>query len=566
MSSLRMLLCLFVGMGMAPLGASSPLLTNQVQDERVSAPPIDRARVRSDDLFESLTRWTDRYRSSRSWWLEAEAQLEVLVRESLAVAETSPQGLVEVTRRLLDIASLGLQSVPNFASAGGKFAEAEPPEEWGDVFGTPVLGDHLGFDRGELGATRAVASNAIEVLLGSETRERVARYLGEVIVGAGQYPISQRYLAVSLCFAHRLVAGKRGMMAVAWDQKDELRPAVLGLLAEWPDDATDLFLVRLLGREFDRKSRPHPFTILLRRIRGTDQPLGVRAATELALRLQAMLHAKDWRTCSRAIELSQGLDPKGRAPLLIAALSAWTKRDKAGNGSRRLIGDLVRRLTQISGRSIGRNPRAWETWWNAVEAGTTPLHAEVSPDSQRSSAGFFGLRAVSDRLTFILDISGSMETPWRTEGHSRYVEAIDQMMGYLQSVGEEGAFNVILFSSDVIRSSKELVPCTATNLERARTSLLERRPIGGTNLRPAIELALGLDKRGGFDHRRLAADTFVVLCDGATTSGRSWVKPLLRRVQPEAQVRIHCVLIGTQGDGTLEALAEGTGGDLVRID
>ena len=254
-------------------------------------------------------------------------------------------------------------------------------------------------------------------------------------------------------------------------------------------------------------------------------------------------------------------------PLLLDALSACTGREQSGGGSRRILDDVVRELRRISGKSIGRNPKNWITWWIAVRQGRAQL---ADPDveqaePEKTEATFFGLRPMTDQVTFVIDRSGSMETEWDTMEHSRYAEAVEQMMRFLQAGGPATRFNVILFSDEPLRSSPHLVRATARNLSRSRSSLLERRPSGNTFLRPAIELALRLDSNGNADPRLLEADTIIVLCDGETGEGRDWVKPLLERVQATTRVRIHCVLIGVQGDGTLEALAEGTGGDFLRI-
>ena len=158
-----------------------------------------------------------------------------------------------------------------------------------------------------------------------------------------------------------------------------------------------------------------------------------------------------------------------------------------------------------------------------------------------------------------------MRSEWGTTGHSRYEEAVEQMMIFLQGAGEQTRFNVILFSDEQVRSSAMLVSATDDMLERARRSLLERVPDGATHLRPAIELALKLDKSGNVDPEELEADTIIVLCDGETSRGPGWVRPLLKKIQADARVVFHCVLVGLRGDGALRSLAESTGGDYIQI-
>ena len=95
--------------------------------------------------------------------------------------------------------------------------------------------------------------------------------------------------------------------------------------------------------------------------------------------------------------------------------------------------------------------------------------------------------------------------------------------------------------------------------------MLYRGPQGTTELEPAVREALRLDREGRPDLSELEADTVVVLCDGATAEGPAWVAPLLSGPNQEACVVFHCVQIGGGGDGTLEALAEGTGGTFVSV-
>ena len=56
----------------------------------------------------------------------------------------------------------------------------------------------------------------------------------------------------------------------------------------------------------------------------------------------------------------------------------------------------------------------------------------------------------------------------------------------------------------------------------------------------------------------------IVLCDGETAEGPGWVKSFLERVNALARICFHGVQIGGGGDGTLELLAQGSGGEFVR--
>lgn len=88
---------------------------------------------------------------------------------------------------------------------------------------------------------------------------------------------------------------------------------------------------------------------------------------------------------------------------------------------------------------------------------------------------------------------------------------------------------------------------------------------GGTVLSPAIHEALRLGPKGQVNLEELEIDTVIVLCDGETQDGPTWVTPLLEAIGEETAVRFHGVQIGGFGDGTLQQLADLTGGRFLRV-
>ena len=165
----------------------------------------------------------------------------------------------------------------------------------------------------------------------------------------------------------------------------------------------------------------------------------------------------------------------------------------------------------------------------------------------------------------MIDRSGSMDADFGRRGHTRYEEALSQMVELLEGLGTDTRFGLMLFSNGHARWSSKLRPATSGNLGSALNWAKRKGASGGTHLQPAIRSTLELDRKGRPDLDKLEADTIIVLCDGATEEGSAWVKPLLRRVGPEACVVFHCVQIGPGGDGTLEDLALQTGGEFTRV-
>jgi hypothetical protein len=239
-----------------------------------------------------------------------------------------------------------------------------------------------------------------------------------------------------------------------------------------------------------------------------------------------------------------------------------------------VLGDVTRELEQRSGLKLGPHPDRWLAWWSNVRAGNTnPLPDATPPD--RTKAAFFGLRPTSDRVVLILDRSGSMSVPFLPKGQSntgkknhpwtRHDEVLSQLKSYLSGLSPQGRFNLVVFG-DQARVWRSRMQVATESQARAGLSWAQRQgPKGGTHLRLGIQAALGIDREGKVDLDALEVDTLVVLCDGKTASGADWVTPFLRRYRAHTGVVVHGVQIGAAGDGTLEALAEGTGGEFVRV-
>lgn len=463
---------------------------------------------------------------------------------------------------------------------------------WRTVLVAASLGEHGAGGEGIQLVARSGRA-AFERLLAAPDSARLRRWaLAEVVVGVnggrgarsrGRWRPSlvERRMCLDLVSRSKVPGLRTALLTVARRPGDPLRNDAFSALAHWADrfgadEAVDLFLVQQLGARFDVTRQPHPVNVVLERLQSGETPLAPRAQALLRERMTIMLLSADWREPARALRLACGIPIEQRVPILLDALSVWDRRansKKEYSGLVRVQSDLVRELRAVSGRRYGAHPEPWIDWWVRVRQGKEPMPGTLEFErarkeraaESRSTASFFGLRPESDRITFVIDFSGSMGLGWGTTGHTRYEEAIEQMMRFLQGAPPTTRFNVLLFSGTPQLSSPELIPASAENLERARTSLLARHPTGGTNLRPAIRLALKLDASGRPDLEGLEADTVIVLCDGETAEGAGWVKPLMDRVLPMHPVVFHTVHLGVKDDGALRSLAEASGGHFLRV-
>ena len=393
--------------------------------------------------------------------------------------------------------------------------------------------------------------------------------------------LGERRRAVGLLEEASVAQLRTALLTVGRRSEDPLRPTALAVLGSWSarygvDDSVDAFLVGLLGEPFSPGTTPHPFNLVMDRVRGDGPPLAARARRLLSTRVAAMIISADWRDVARAVRLSEGFPLDERVPILLDALSVWRQREIAGRrvtGRARAQGDLVRALRDLSGRFHGSRPEPWIQWWISVRQGTLPRPGtpEFEADRRRraqqprSTASFFGVRPETDRVTFVIDASGSMKTGFGTDGRTRYEEAIEQMMRFLQGAPDGTRFGVILFSGSPRSTGDELLDVDPETLEKVRLELLAQAPGGGTRLRPAIRQALAMGPDDVPDLERLELDTVVVLCDGQTEEGPAWVRPTLERVLPHHPIVFHCVHLGGRSDGALRALAEGSGGSFLRV-
>ena len=437
---------------------------------------------------------------------------------------------------------------------------ADLPEIDAGLVGLAALAHREGARPDGLLASAHLARTELEAELG-RSGERLAPWLAtQVLAAEAHRPRPERRLALELLQGRREPALLPALRATARENDAELAEAAAEALAGWNDPLVHLlFLERLEdGRGTTRLSSDH-----FERTRASLPPEVLDRLESLVARLYL---GEDWRGAARARSIGRALPTVRAAPILIEALTLWTRREESGTSSRRIRHELVLELQRRSARSIGADPSRWSEWWQAVREGRVSLpEALVAEGAQPSSATFFGLRAESDRVLFVLDRSGSMRQGFGTDGSTRHEEALAQLLTFLRQAGPTTRFGVALFSDRGIAWRSRLAPASEANLESVRRWVREKEPDGETLLFEGLRSGLDLDSRGRLHLERCEADTVIVLCDGATSEGPGWVARWLAEENEQAQLVFHCVQIGTDGNGTLEALAAGTGGEFVRV-
>lgn len=395
----------------------------------------------------------------------------------------------------------------------------------------------------------------------------------EVLLVASRHSPSRQATAARLFRHHQHEDALLALLQCTRSKSDLVRQVSLEALVGWSNPSVDRLMAKRLSRS-KRKSDGQGARFAESHFKETRVQPNTRAAELLEGFVQRALASKSWREASLGISVTRGLDPLVAAPILIKGLEIWNRRGEEAGGTLRMRHELSGALKRLSGRNLALRADRWAIWWSAVQSGEIQLSEAGSgrPDRQFTSTGFFGIDPKSDRVTFVIDRSGSMDSPFASRssdkehtGRTRYEEATGQLAGFLEGLGEHGRFSVVLFSDNATVWRTKLQSTSRTNVNSVRKWLKSKSPNGGTFLRDGIHRAFQVDRRGGLDLDALETDTIVVLCDGATTEGSGWVVPFLKRRNQEARITFHCVQIGPGGDGTLELLASETGGDFRRI-
>ena len=415
------------------------------------------------------------------------------------------------------------------------------------------------------------ARNAAVRALEAHDDAELGKWLAfDVLANARSQPLPRRRAAAWFLIGRRRPEQELALLSCARDPDPRLASIAAEALVGAPSEAVHRFFVE----EFSRATAfGDPFRMLAERhLRGVRFDAGSKAEELLTRVVRRELLSEDWRAASHAASLSHAFADEAIVPWLIEALATWKARAEKGLQALRIEHELEHELEDRSGRKLGLFPENWLAWWEAVRKGEVKKSATPSYYPEPTRPSFFGLEPESDRVLFVIDRSGSMQSVFDPTTESpekrvptRWEKASSELCGFVETLGERARFDVVVFHDYAEAWREKLVAANARNLAAARGWLLGQKPNGGTCLRRGLDLGLAAGPDGMPDPEQVEADTVIVLCDGATAEGSGWVDAWLKRVQPRLRLVVHAVQIGEGGDGTLEALSRGSGGQFVRI-
>jgi len=386
-------------------------------------------------------------------------------------------------------------------------------------------------------AEEDVARWAEAVDLGEAAREILARGFGALLSFLGP---PERDEAIGS-------AVRRLRSDVSFSARQTLLEA-LGLASSGP--ATHAML-RRLGEERD----PRLLVLGLEALRrGADS----RAIAPVA----PLLRHPSWSVRAAAADVLGSIGEALAVPFLLEAL-----RSEEG----RLREDFGDALNRITGQRFAPDYDFWAAWWGRHAEGGIPEVLPESAPARVDPSVFYGIRTWSNRIVFVLDVSGSMLEPAGTAspGRRSSTRKIDvarrEFTRAMAPLDDRGRFGVLLYSGIVFPFADRAEPALRERKDQAIAFVESTAVGGGTNLSDALEEALLLAGGGVYERPRdPEADTIFLLTDGFPTAGRLQAPEAIvreiRRVVRTSRIVVHCVGTGSHDRGFLRALAQATGG------
>jgi len=240
--------------------------------------------------------------------------------------------------------------------------------------------------------------------------------------------------------------------------------------------------------------------------------------------------------------------------------------------------DVGQALTSLTGQDFHGNVTLWRKWWKdngaTFEVVENPEEKSFVDEAQEQrGVTFFGITTDSQRVLFVLDLSGSMDfsmTPKNNpddeagrepdmpgKGEMSRLEAAKRDL--IKAIGglRDGAkFNLVLFASDVWTWADELIVMAPDKRSQLTSFIESSDAVGGTNIYGALERALDLAGAvGGDTFVDPAIDTIYLLTDGkasvGTTTDREEILSFVRARNQSAHITIHTIGLSDAHDAVL---------------
>ncbi len=224
---------------------------------------------------------------------------------------------------------------------------------------------------------------------------------------------------------------------------------------------------------------------------------------------------------------------------------------------------LVDLLRGMSGLKHRDDPRPWIDWQQTLaddwRADGAPGRAGDDAGDERT-ASLVGLPILSDRLTILIDLSGS--TWEEREGKTRKQVLDAELRRALEALPEGTKFNLIPYTDRPIPWKDEVVDANERNVAKALDWFEGLKDSGKGNFWDAWMLAIEDDE----------VDTVIALTDGAPTGGDRWnlqlMKSLLAEHNRYRRAALDAVVVDAKGRllEYWDEMCASTGGRMKSVD
>jgi len=298
------------------------------------------------------------------------------------------------------------------------------------------------------------------------------------------------------------------------------------------------------------------------------QALGDTKEQKALEKLVGALNDENWSVRLAALDALEKLRMK-------EAVSAIIERMAKEEG--RMLQEFSLALWRLTGQGFQENASGWSNWWKAngdkfefvnegdlakVKSGEEEYRLR---QTTRVEQKFFGIRIISHRVLFIIDVSGSMNELLNSEyetkaGQPRIDVAKRELERCVAGLDPAAFFNIMTFSSGFELMNKDgLLAANEKNRTEMRDKIRALGAGGGTNLYDSLKKA--------FEDPDI--DTIFVLSDGEPSVGAETDPGVIREHvlhwNEHRQVQINTIAVGGQFQ-ILEWLAADSKGTHVRFD
>ncbi|MEE2883858.1 MAG: HEAT repeat domain-containing protein [Planctomycetota bacterium] len=242
---------------------------------------------------------------------------------------------------------------------------------------------------------------------------------------------------------------------------------------------------------------------------------------------------------------------------------------KLGKQKGRVLDDIIDALLWLTGKDLGPNPISWKTWWDLegetadIKGITLEEFERIRAESANNTTGtYYGLRVISRFVTFIVDISGSMEEPYeidttklpggrigrgtgvvgdnkkgsrKREKVTKIEVARRELLSVINGIPNGTQFNIIAFESTFALWRPGLVEMNEDIRYDAVEHVKGLAPRGMTNVHDTLMSALDDPE----------VNTIYFLSDGAPTMGKvldpDGILAEVRARNAERKVKIHTI-------------------------